>query len=189
MTTVYDLSTDSGREVLAQRLGITIIDLPGLIERAGVPDGIVLEEFDIEELAKELVPLAADGMHWQNQANETYRSSMFRARQQFPLVIEARSEVFGAPATPFPGQMEQARTWIGSERQKLSEADKPKTGGLVLAWPGKGDWQAYAMIGGNGPLSRLASRSNQISEQAKLVPAQATAFIMTGSVVFGWWSH
>jgi hypothetical protein len=45
------------------------------------------------------------------------------------------------------------------------------------------------MIGGDGPLSQLARWSDKLSNEARLVPAQATAFIMTGSVVFGYWTH
>ncbi|HZP27036.1 MAG TPA: hypothetical protein VFB90_08325, partial [Dehalococcoidia bacterium] len=168
MTNLYDLASDSGRESAATRLGITIIDLAGLVERSGLPAGVVLEEFDLEELAKELLPVADSAHQFQRQANQTFRDSMVRARQQFQLVVEARSEVFGAPTSPFPGHMEEARDWIDAERQKLTEAEKPKSGGLVLAWPGKGDWQAYAIIGGDGPLSRLARWSERISNEARL---------------------
>lgn len=190
MTNSYNVATAAGKQALAQRLGLSVAEAMELMTKSGVPSEVaLLEEVDIKEIEREFAPVEETAPGWQKAASDTYRSAMYSVRQHYPLVTEARQDVFGGVFSPFPGRIDEARLWIGGERQKLPPVDKAaQSGGLVLAWPGEGDWQAYAFVGG-GPLAQLAQWSNRLAFEAKLLPSQSTAFILTGSVILGRWSH
>ncbi len=191
MTNSYDVTTAAGKQALAQRLGLSVAEAMELMTKSGVPGEVaLLEEVDIQEIERALAPVDETAAGWQKAASDTYRSAMYSVRQHYPLVTEARHDVFGGIFSPFPGCIDEARLWIGGERQKLPPVDKAaQNGGLVLAWPGEGDWQAYAFVSGDGPLAQLAQWSNRLAFEAKLLPSQSTAFILTGSVILGRWSH
>lgn len=190
MSTIYDTSKQSGCFALISRLGIDPEALAAFLERAGVPAGAILEENDLLLIEREQELLPEEASPLQKTVLEGFRAAMFRCRQRQPLVMEARLGLFGAATAPFPDNMEEARRWIEAERTNLPpDPAKPGSKGLILAWPGDGDWQAFAWVSYPGPLLELAGWSQKLSFEARLLPAQSTAYILTGSVVLGHWSH
>jgi len=187
----YDLSSQAGQEAFCRRLGLTLDSLAVVMEEKGLLPGAVPEENDIRQLERELIPIDSGASSVTRMAEETYRGAMSRCRKSLSLVVEARRAIFGVGATPFPGNMDDARGWLEAERGKLGDEDRAREGGkgVILAWPGQGDWQAYALVSGRGLLAQLADWCNRLAAEARVMPSQATAYILTGSVILGYWSH
>jgi len=191
MADIYDLGSQAGREAFCRRLGLTQDSLAVVMEGKGLLADAVLEENDVRQLQRELKPVDSGAHSVTRMAEETYRGAMSRCRTTLPLVLEARRAIFGGSITPFPGNMDDARGWLEAERGKLGDEDRVREGetGVILAWPGQGDWQAYALVSGQGLLAQLADWCNRLAAEARVMPSQATAYILTGSVILGYWSH
>ena len=113
-----------------------------------------------------------------------------RCQRNKATAQQARRDLFRQSDPPFPN-IAGARRWIESQRRQMGpphvhhyEADGEEAWWKeMLTWPGENLWVVGCPVDKDGPLARLAKWSKLLAGKAGITEAQATAYILCGSIV------
>ena len=140
------------------------------------------------EASEAKVPASVNS--WAAAIKQSFGDAERRCRRNKATAQQARRDLFTYPIPPF-SNIDEGRRWIASQRQQMGaphvhhyEADGEEAWWMeTLAWPGENLGVARCPVDKDGPLARLAKWSKLLADQASVMEAQATAYILCGSIV------